>query len=343
MDRRQRAFVAGVHRLEHVHGLCPSNLTHDDPVGAHTEGVADELADADLARALDVRRARLERDHVILLELKLGGVLDRDDALVSGDVGGHRVQERRLTGTGTAGDEDVELPLHAGGEEVRRAARDGAELDEVVHRVRIARELPDGERRPAERERRDDRVHTAPVGEARVHHRRRFVHATADLRDDLVDDAHDVRVVDERRVRRLELARPLDVHLVGAVDHDLRHGFVTEEGLERAVAENVVGDVGDDLLSLLAGERSAVESELLHDRAHDPLFEVLRRLGREQLGAELGDARVVDATLQIRVRIALARPRSAVLRLTGGQRRRVGGRVLRDENRPVDAVVESHD
>ena len=37
----------------------------------------------DLAAALDVRRSRLEPHDVVLLQLQLGGVLDRDDALVA--------------------------------------------------------------------------------------------------------------------------------------------------------------------------------------------------------------------------------------------------------------------
>ena len=110
VDRRQRALVARVHRLEHVERLGAADLADDDPVGAHAQGVADELANPDLALALDVRRARLERDHVLLLELELGGVLDRDDALVAGHERRHRVQRRRLTGAGTAGDEHVQLP-----------------------------------------------------------------------------------------------------------------------------------------------------------------------------------------------------------------------------------------
>ena len=57
MNRRQRALVTGVHRLEHVERLGSANLADDDPVGPHAEGVADELADADLAFALDVRAA----------------------------------------------------------------------------------------------------------------------------------------------------------------------------------------------------------------------------------------------------------------------------------------------
>ena len=55
--------------------------------------------------ALDVRRARLERDHVLLAELQLGGVLDRDDALVVGDERGEHVEHGRLAGAGAAGDE----------------------------------------------------------------------------------------------------------------------------------------------------------------------------------------------------------------------------------------------
>ncbi len=75
--------MARVHRLEHVERLRAADLADDDAVGAHAQCVAHELADADLALALDVRRARLERDHVLLLELELGRVLDRDDALVA--------------------------------------------------------------------------------------------------------------------------------------------------------------------------------------------------------------------------------------------------------------------
>ena len=64
VDRRERAVVAGVHRLQHVERLGAANLADDDPVGAHAQGVAHEVADRDLALALDVRRARLEPQHV---------------------------------------------------------------------------------------------------------------------------------------------------------------------------------------------------------------------------------------------------------------------------------------
>ena len=92
VDRGQRALVARVHRLEHVQRLGAANLADDDPVRPHAQRVADELADPHLALALDVRRAGLEADPVLLLELELGCVLDRDDALRLGDEGRQRVQ-----------------------------------------------------------------------------------------------------------------------------------------------------------------------------------------------------------------------------------------------------------
>ena len=79
------AVVAGVHGLQHVERLAAAALADDDAVGAHAQGVADELADRDRALALDVRRPRLERDDVLLAELQLGGVLDGHDPLVVGD------------------------------------------------------------------------------------------------------------------------------------------------------------------------------------------------------------------------------------------------------------------
>ena len=42
--------VAGVHGLEHVERLGATTLTDDDAVGPHTEGVADEVTDADSRR-----------------------------------------------------------------------------------------------------------------------------------------------------------------------------------------------------------------------------------------------------------------------------------------------------
>ena len=120
---RQRAVVARVHRLEHVERLGAADLADDDAVGPHAQRVADQLADRDLTLALDVLRARLQPQHVALVQLQLGGVLDGDDAVVVGDRRRQRVQERRLAGAGTARDEDVQLGLDAALEELDRLRR----------------------------------------------------------------------------------------------------------------------------------------------------------------------------------------------------------------------------
>ena len=75
-------------------------------------------------------------DHVSLLELQLGRVLDRDDPLVVGDERRQHVEQRRLAGAGAAGDEDVQLAAHAAREERRPTLRrERPELDQVVDRA----------------------------------------------------------------------------------------------------------------------------------------------------------------------------------------------------------------
>ena len=81
VQRRQRAVVAGVHRLEHVERLAAADLADDDAVGPHAQRVAHQVAGRDLALALDVGRPALEPDDVPLLQPQLGRVLDGDDAL----------------------------------------------------------------------------------------------------------------------------------------------------------------------------------------------------------------------------------------------------------------------
>ncbi len=110
----------GVHRLEHVQGLGAADLTDDDAIGAHAQGVAHEIANGDLALAFDVGRARLEADHVLLAQLELDGILDRDDALVPGNEARQHVEQRRLAGAGAARDEDVHAALDSRGKHGRR-------------------------------------------------------------------------------------------------------------------------------------------------------------------------------------------------------------------------------
>ncbi len=225
--------MAHRHRLDHVQGLAGAALTDDDPVGPHVQGVAQQVADRDLALALEVRRPGLQRDDVLLAELQLGGVLDRDDPLVVGDEGGEDVEGGGLARAGAAGDEDVEAGLDARLQEVEHLRRRGPEADEVVHREGGGGELPDRDHGTDEGERRDDRVDAGAVGQAGVDPRARLVDAPSEGGDDPVDDPEHVLVVQEDAIDALDLPGPLDVDLVRAVDHDLGDRLVAKERLER--------------------------------------------------------------------------------------------------------------
>ena len=188
VERGERAVVAGVHGLEHVQHLVAADLADDDAVGAHTQGVAHQVARRDLALAFDVRRARLQAHDVRLLELELGRVLDGDDALVGRDEARQDVEQRRLARAGAARDQDVEPRLHDALEDLRHGLGDGPLRDAVLHGQRLHGEAADRQERAVERQRRDDGVDARAVRQAGVDVGRSFVDAAADARHDAVDD-----------------------------------------------------------------------------------------------------------------------------------------------------------
>ena len=86
----------------------------------------------------------------------------------------------------------------------------------------------------------------------------RLVDAAADLADDALADVQELGIVAKADVGRLHPAIYLDEADPGTVDHDVGDVVARQQRLERAVAENVVADVLEQLL-------------LLGDRHHDIL------------------------------------------------------------------------
>ena len=75
--------------------------------------------------------------------------------------------------------------------------REGLVVEQVFQLERIGAEAANGDRGAVQGQRRNDRVHAGAVRQAGVDHRADFVDAAADLRHDAVDDLHQVLVVAE--------------------------------------------------------------------------------------------------------------------------------------------------
>ncbi|OQB07161.1 MAG: hypothetical protein BWY17_05340 [Deltaproteobacteria bacterium ADurb.Bin207] len=80
--RRQRAIMTRIHRLEHVQCLTPAAFPNHNAIGTHTKRIPHQVPYRVLPLAFHVRRTRLQRYHVRLLELEFRRILDRNDSLI---------------------------------------------------------------------------------------------------------------------------------------------------------------------------------------------------------------------------------------------------------------------
>ena len=140
------------------------------------------------------------------------------------NVSREHVEQRCFAGAGSAGDENVQPPLHHGRKQFQHRLRQSLVLDHLAGGDGIASETANGETRAVDGQRRNDGVDARSVGQAGVHHGRRFIHAPSDARDDALDDLHQVCIVFERQPGQFELAGALDVDPVVAVDQNVGDG-----------------------------------------------------------------------------------------------------------------------
>ena len=106
MEGAATTVVAGVEGGQQVDHLGAAHLADDQPVGTHPQGLPDQGAEVDGARALDVGRPPLERDDVRMVRAQLGGILDEDEPLGRIDQGEQRREERRLAAAGASADQE---------------------------------------------------------------------------------------------------------------------------------------------------------------------------------------------------------------------------------------------
>src|SRR5437667_186410 len=99
----------------------------------------------------------------------LGGVLDCDNALVLGNVGGEHVEQRRLAGARTAADQNVQPRLYASLQQLQHALGHGHLTDQVLTLELVPAKTADGEQRAVHGHRRNSGVDARSVGQTRVH------------------------------------------------------------------------------------------------------------------------------------------------------------------------------
>ncbi|MNF18591.1 hypothetical protein D3C80_2227700 [compost metagenome] len=63
-------------------------------------------------------------------------------------------------------------------------------------------------------------------------------------------------IIAKTHIGALQLAEPLDVHRVMAVDQDVGHRVIGQQRLQRAKAKHFVGDLLDDQLAAGRAHRS---------------------------------------------------------------------------------------
>src|SRR6185437_3883353 len=124
---------------------------------------------------------------MFLVELQVGSILNRDDTLAIRDLGRKNVQEGRLAGARSPGDQNVQARFDASLQELQHRRSEGVVGDQIISGQGIPPETPNGEPRPIYSEGRNDGVDARTVRKPRIYHWRRLVDASADSGDDSVN------------------------------------------------------------------------------------------------------------------------------------------------------------
>ncbi len=111
-------------------------------------------------------------------------------------------------------------------------------------------------------------------------------------------------IVAKGHVRQHQLALALDKDLLGSIDHDVVDRLVGEQRLERAEAEHVVEQDGDEVALLDLVELDFLLAEDLRDDAG----ELLLQFGAAKLGGNLAVDPFHDQGVDARNRLVDARP-----------------------------------
>jgi hypothetical protein len=164
-----------------------------------------------------------------------------------------------------------------------------AEADHGGEIDAMACELANRDAGAVDGERREDDVDPAAVEKAAVEQRARLVHPTPDQRGHLLGDARDLRGVAELDLGPAHLAADLDVDLVRTVHHDVADALVTQQRLQRAEADHIVGQFGREPPLVVGGELDPLAVREIVDQGLQLDAELLHGHHGRRDGIDVGD------------------------------------------------------
>ena len=129
---RAEKAAAGVDRAGQLEGFGSAHLPDDDPVGPHREDELHQVAQRDLAGAVERRRPDLVVRAVDERNGELANLLARPDAVVRGRCREQRAEQRGLACSRLARDDDPAADLHERAEERRRRRAQRLPPDQLV-------------------------------------------------------------------------------------------------------------------------------------------------------------------------------------------------------------------
>lgn len=234
---------ARVHGDEKVQGLGLADLSDEEAVGAHAQGLLDQAPQADLSDALKVGRPGLHGHAVTVAQGQLEDLLAGDDPLRARDRSGQRPDHGGLAGLGGARDQDVEAGLHGGVQKGGDLAAQRAHAHQVGGAGGTGGVLADVDRPVLGGNGWDDDVEPLSPGELGVDEGAGQVQAAPGGPQHPLDQNREVLTLQDRG-GQLGASGAGDEDSAGGVDPDLLNGLVVEVALERAQSRHGVEHVG---------------------------------------------------------------------------------------------------
>ena len=199
------------------------------------------------------------------------------------------IQEGGLAGAGAAGDQNADPRLHRGRQHLHHLRRDALQLHQLIGGQRTGAKTADRQRRPIQRQRRNNGIDARAVRQPGVDHRRGLIHSAAHARHDAVDDLQKVAIVAKRRIHSLQQTALFNEHMVFVVHQDVGDLWIPKQGLQRPQTKDLIEQVGLDLFLLVEVQRdSLLGDDLFHDAGYR-LARLTRIDSGQFLQIQLGD------------------------------------------------------